>query len=90
MAFDIIFGFFENTLFFIFFIIAIFAFVGWFTGSFSVGMFGGFLSFVHITIEQDITLLTNALYISMVVILFFTAFKTYGLAFGNEGGTSEA
>ena len=86
MAFDVIYAIFNNTLFFIFFIVFLFALIGWLTGSFSVGVFAGFLMFVNITVQQDNTLLTNLLYISMVAILFFTAFKVYGFAMGGNGG----
>lgn len=85
MGLDLVIGIFDNTLFFIFFIIGIFAIIGWFTGQFSVGMFSGFLMFINIAVQQDSTLLTNALYISMVAVLFFTAFKVYGFAFNDSG-----
>lgn len=85
MAIDTLIGIFDHTLFFIFVIILAFAVLGWLTGSFSVGLFSGFLTFIHITTEQDIGLLTNLLYIAMVAVLFFFAFRLYGFAFDSSG-----
>lgn len=85
MAFDILYAIFDNSLFFIFFVIALFSVIGWVTGSFSVGAFGGFLMFINITLQQDNALLTNMLYISMVAVLLFTAFKMYSFTFSNDG-----
>ena len=88
MAFEIIGSIFGNTLFFIFFVIAIFAVIGWLSGSFSLGGLGGFLMFIHIVTSIDDALLTNLLYITMVAVLFFTAFRTYGFAFKSGGETA--
>ena len=88
MALEVLFGLFDNTLFFVFFIVSLFALIGWITGSFSVGALSGFLMFVNIAVQQDNVLLTNLLYITMIGVLFFTAFKLYNEGLGNDGGAS--
>ena len=88
MALELIGDIFGHTLFFIIFIVGVFAVVGWFTGHFSLGAFSGFLLFTHIVVEQGNPLLTNALYVGMVLILFYAGAKLYGEAMGNDGVAS--
>lgn len=85
MAFDIIVSMFDNTLFFIFFIVFAYGVVGFLNQSFSVGAFAAFLMFINIVTRQDNVMLTNMLYIIMVVVLFFTAFRLYGVAMNDNG-----
>jgi len=77
--------FLENTLLFTFTMIVLFTILGMGSRSLTVASYSGFLIFFVIAVNIDLEIITQSLYVGLVVIIVITAMKGYNMMFASEG-----
>lgn len=77
-----IFEIWDNYLFYVTAIVALFTGVGMASRSLAIGALGGFLAFAYIALETGTPLFTSILYVALVLIFIGFAFKLWRLEMG--------
>lgn len=77
-------GIWDNYLFYVTAIVAVFSGVGMASRSLAIGALGGFLAFAYIALETGTSLFTSILYVTLVLVFIGFAFKLWRLEFGGS------
>ncbi|WP_292484205.1 hypothetical protein [Methanohalobium sp.] len=75
---------FDNTFFFLTFVVTIFGIIGLFSRSFKFGAFTAFLAFGFLTIESQYVFYVNLMYVLLAIMLPLLAFQTWSLTTGDS------
>lgn len=65
--------------------IVLFTILGMGSRSLTVASYSGFLIFFVIAVNIDLEIITQSLYVGLVVIIVITAMKGYNMMFASEG-----
>lgn len=79
-------GFLDNTLIFLFIVIAFFGILGLFSRSFLIGIFCAFLGYISITIESQYDMFITLLFIVIPAIVIIMSFQIYNMTQNNPEG----
>jgi len=77
--------FLEDTLLFTFTMIVLFTVLGMGSRSLTVASYSGFLVFFVIAVNIELEIITQSLYVGLVVVIVVTAMKGYNMMFASEG-----